>query len=152
ASHNPAIVLVHDAARPFTSPTLVSRAIVAGARGAAIPGVAMTDTIKEVDAAGIVTKTLDRTVLRGIQTPQAFRFDALLAAHRKAAAAGRDDFTDDAALAEWAGMAVDVFDGEAGNIKLTTPEDFSQAEMRQLMALGDIRTGNGYDVHAFTDG
>ena len=151
-ARRPAIVLVHDAARPFTSPVLVSRAIAAGARGAAIPGVAMTDTIKEVDAAGIVTQTLDRTRLRGIQTPQAFGFDALLAAHRKAQAAGRDDFTDDAALAEWAGMAVDVFEGEAGNVKLTTPEDFSQAEMRQLMALGDIRTGNGYDVHAFIDG
>ena len=152
AARRPAIVLVHDAARPFTSPALVSRAIAAGARGAAIPGVAMTDTIKEVDAAGIVTQTLDRTRLRGIQTPQAFGFDALLAAHRKAQAAGREDFTDDAALAEWAGMAVDVFEGEAGNVKLTTPEDFSQAEMRQLMALGDIRTGNGYDVHAFIEG
>jgi 2-C-methyl-D-erythritol 4-phosphate cytidylyltransferase/2-C-methyl-D-erythritol 2,4-cyclodiphosphate synthase len=152
ATHRPKIVLVHDAARPFTSPALVSRAITAGARGAAIPGVAMTDTIKEVDAAGIVTRTLDRTRLRGIQTPQAFGFDALLAAHRKALAAGREDFTDDAALAEWAGMAVDVFEGEAGNIKLTTPEDFSQAEMRELMALGDIRTGSGYDVHAFADG
>jgi 2-C-methyl-D-erythritol 4-phosphate cytidylyltransferase/2-C-methyl-D-erythritol 2,4-cyclodiphosphate synthase len=152
AACKPAIVLVHDAARPFTSPALVSRAIVAAARGAAIPGVAITDTIKEVDASGIVTRTLDRTRLRGIQTPQAFGFDALLAAHRKAQATGREDFTDDAALAEWAGMAVDVFEGEAGNIKLTTPEDFSQAEMRQLMALGDIRTGNGYDVHAFADG
>ena len=152
AARRPAIVLVHDAARPFTSPALVSRAIAAGARGAAIPGVAMTDTIKEVDASGIVTRTLDRTRLRGIQTPQAFGFDALLAAHRKAQAAGRDDFTDDAALAEWAGMAVDVFEGEAGNVKLTTPEDFSQAEARQLAALGDIRTGNGYDVHAFADG
>ena len=87
--------------------------------------------------------------LRGIQTPQAFAFDALLAAHRKALAAGREDFTDDAALAEWAGMTVDVFEGEAGNIKLTTPEDFAQAEARELAALGDIRTGNGYDVHAF---
>jgi 2-C-methyl-D-erythritol 4-phosphate cytidylyltransferase/2-C-methyl-D-erythritol 2,4-cyclodiphosphate synthase len=152
AEHRPTIVLVHDAARPFTSPALVSRAIAAGARGAAIPGVAMTDTIKEVDGAGVVTRTLDRARLRGIQTPQAFGFDALLAAHRKALAAGREDFTDDAALAEWAGMAVDVFEGEAGNVKLTTTEDFAQAEARQLAALGDIRTGNGYDVHAFADG
>jgi 2-C-methyl-D-erythritol 4-phosphate cytidylyltransferase / 2-C-methyl-D-erythritol 2,4-cyclodiphosphate synthase len=152
AAHRPAIVLVHDAARPFTSAALVSRAIAAAGRGAAIPGVAMTDTIKEVDAAGLVVHTLDRARLRGIQTPQAFGFDALLAAHRKAAAAGRDDFTDDAALAEWAGMSVGVFEGEAGNVKLTTPDDFSQAEARELAALGDIRTGNGYDVHAFADG
>src|SRR6185437_17091837 len=92
AERRPAIVLVHDAARPFTSPALVSRAIAAAGQGAdhgaAIPGVAMTDTIKEVDANGEVVRTLDRARLRGIQTPQAFAFDALLAAHRKAAAAG----------------------------------------------------------------
>ena len=152
ASRHPAIVLVHDAARPFASAALVSRAIAAAGRGAAIPGIAITDTIKEVDAAARVVRTLERAALRGIQTPQAFGFDALLAAHRKAVAAGRDDFTDDAALAEWAGMTVGVFEGEAGNVKLTTPEDFSQAEARQLAALGDIRTGNGYDVHAFADG
>src|SRR5262249_45360656 len=146
------IVLVHDAARPFVSAALVSRAIVAAADGAAIPGVAMTDTIKEVDAAGHVVRTLDRAALRGVQTPQAFSFDALLAAHRKAHAAGREDFTDDAALAEWAGMTVGVFAGEAGNVKLTTAEDFAAAEARELAALGDVRTGNGYDVHAFIDG
>jgi 2-C-methyl-D-erythritol 4-phosphate cytidylyltransferase/2-C-methyl-D-erythritol 2,4-cyclodiphosphate synthase len=156
AGHSPAIVLVHDAARPFSSAALVSRAIAAAADGAAIgaaiPGVAMTDTIKEVDAAGRVVRTLDRTVLRGIQTPQAFGFDALLAAHRRAHADGREDFTDDAALAEWAGMTVGVFAGEAGNVKLTTADDFAQAEARELAALGDVRTGNGYDVHAFADG
>jgi len=152
AAHHPAIVLVHDAARPFASSALVSRAIAAAARGAAIPSVPMTDTIKEVDAAGHVVRTLDRTALRGIQTPQAFSFDALLAAHRRAHAAGREDFTDDAALAEWAGMTVGVFDGEASNLKLTTADDFAQAEARELTALGDIRTGSGYDVHAFVDG
>ncbi|HLH91401.1 MAG TPA: bifunctional 2-C-methyl-D-erythritol 4-phosphate cytidylyltransferase/2-C-methyl-D-erythritol 2,4-cyclodiphosphate synthase [Xanthobacteraceae bacterium] len=152
ADHAPAIVLVHDAARPFTSPALVSRAIEAGSRGAAIPGVAMTDTIKEVDTDGAVVRTLDRARLRGVQTPQAFAFDALLAAHRKAAGAGRDDFTDDAALAEWAGMTVHVFAGEAGNTKLTTAEDFDRAVAREMAAAGDIRTGNGYDVHAFADG
>jgi len=152
AARRPAIVLVHDAARPFASADLVSRAIAAAAGGAAIPGVAVTDTVKEVDAAGRVMRTLDRAHLRGVQTPQAFAFDALLAAHRQALTAGRDDFTDDAALAEWAGMAVGVFPGETGNVKLTTAEDFSRAEARELSALGDIRTGNGYDVHAFADG
>ncbi len=145
-------MLVHDAARPFASPALVSRAIAAAAAGAAIPGVAMTDTIKEVDADARVLRTLDRARLRGIQTPQAFTFDALLAAHRKAAAASRDDFTDDAALAEWAGMTVSVFEGDADNVKLTNPEDFSRIEARELAALGDVRTGNGYDVHAFAEG
>lgn len=152
AEHRPAIVLVHDAARPFTSAALVSRAIIAGARGGAIPGVAVTDTVKEVDAAGRVLRTLDRVHLRGVQTPQAFPFDDLLAAHRKAAAAGREDFTDDAALAEWAGMQVGVFEGEPGNVKLTTDDDFARADMRELSRLGDVRTGNGYDVHAFAEG
>ena len=87
-----------------------------------------------------------------MQTPQAFVYTALLSAHRKAHAAGRDDFTDDAALAEWAGLPVHVFAGEAGNTKLTTGEDFARAEMESQANLGDIRTGIGYDVHAFTDG
>ena len=87
-----------------------------------------------------------------MQTPQAFASTLILDAHRRAAAAGRDDFTDDAALAEWAGMAVTVFDGEAGNIKLTTKDDFARAEAAEIAALADIRTGNGYDVHAFADG
>jgi len=152
AEHRPAIVLVHDAARPFTSAALVSRAIAAGACGGAIPGVAVTDTVKEVDAGGRVLRTLDRAHLRGVQTPQAFPFDDLLAAHRKAAAAGREDFTDDAALAEWAGMPVGVFEGEPGNVKLTTDEDFARAEMRELSRLGDVRTGSGYDVHACVEG
>ena len=112
---------------------LITRAIVAaGASGAAVPVVAVADTVKTVDAAGSVTGTLDRTHLRMVQTPQAFAFAALLDAHRRAAAAGRDDFTDDAALAEWAGLKVTTFEGEAGNVKLTTDEDFSRAEKPSL--------------------
>jgi 2-C-methyl-D-erythritol 4-phosphate cytidylyltransferase/2-C-methyl-D-erythritol 2,4-cyclodiphosphate synthase len=152
AANAPEIVLVHDAARPFASAALISRAIAAGRAGAAIPGLPISDTVKAVDATGRVVETLDRARLRTVQTPQAFAYSALLAAHRKARAAGRDDFTDDAALAEWAGMAVGVFVGEAGNTKLTTAEDFSRAERESLAALGDVRTGLGYDVHAFTAG
>lgn len=153
AIHRPSFVLVHDAARPFASAKLVSRAIAAVAPdAAAIPGLAVTDTVKSIHGDGSVAETLDRARLRTIQTPQAFGFEALLAAHRKAGAAGRDEFTDDAALAEWAGMAVSVFEGETGNIKLTTAEDFARAEAMTFAALGDIRTGTGYDVHAFGDG
>jgi 2-C-methyl-D-erythritol 4-phosphate cytidylyltransferase / 2-C-methyl-D-erythritol 2,4-cyclodiphosphate synthase len=153
AVYRPSIVLVHDAARPFASAKLVSRAIAAaGANGAAIPGLAVTDTVKAIHSDGRVAETLDRVRLRTIQTPQAFGFEGLLAAHRKADVAGRDDFTDDAALAEWAGIAVSVFEGEAGNIKLTTAEDFARAEATAFAALGDVRTGTGYDVHAFGDG
>lgn len=149
--HAPTIVLVHDAARPLVSAGLIARAIVGARRhDAAIPALPVSDTVKTVDAEGRVTATLDRATLRSVQTPQAFRFDMLLAAHRKAAAAGRSDFTDDAALAEWAGLKVHVFDGEAGNIKMTTTDDFARAEA--MAALGDVRTGNGFDVHAFGDG
>jgi 2-C-methyl-D-erythritol 4-phosphate cytidylyltransferase / 2-C-methyl-D-erythritol 2,4-cyclodiphosphate synthase len=143
---------VHDAARPFASPALISRAIAAAADGAAIPGLGLTDTVKEVDARGRVVDTLDRNRLRAVQTPQAFLYDRLLAAHRRALVAGCEDFTDDAALAEWAGMAVTVFDGEAGNMKLTSEADFARIAAADWAALGDVRTGTGYDVHSFVDG
>ena len=90
----------------------------------------VTDTVKTVDAQDMVTATLDRAHLRTVQTPQAFAYGALLDAHRRAASAGRDDFSDDAALAEWAGLRVAVFAGEKGNVKMTTAEDFSRAEAR----------------------
>ena len=153
AARKPDIVLIHDAARPFASPDLVTRAIAAATEsGAAIPALPVTDTVKSVDASGHVDKTLDRSVLRLIQTPQGFGFSALLEAHRNAAGAGRDDFTDDAALAEWAGMKVSVFAGEPGNIKITSAEDFARAQAAQFAALGDVRTGTGIDVHAFGQG
>jgi 2-C-methyl-D-erythritol 4-phosphate cytidylyltransferase/2-C-methyl-D-erythritol 2,4-cyclodiphosphate synthase len=149
----PGIVLVHDAARPFVSEGMIARAIAAMEKtGAAIPGLAVTDTIKAVGANGLVGETLDRSRLRAIQTPQAFAFAPLLEAHRRAAREGRSDFTDDAALAEWAGMQVAVFEGEPANIKITHPEDFMRAEAMQAAQLGDIRTGSGIDVHAFVPG
>jgi 2-C-methyl-D-erythritol 4-phosphate cytidylyltransferase/2-C-methyl-D-erythritol 2,4-cyclodiphosphate synthase len=87
-----------------------------------------------------------------VQTPQAFTFNLILEAHRRAAAARHDSFTDDAALAEWAGQRVSVFEGEAANLKVTTADDFARAEMTRLAALSDVRTGNGFDVHAFAEG
>jgi len=152
-ARKPDIVLVHDAARPFASADLIARAIRAAEKtGAAIPGLPVTDTIKRVDGSGIVETTLDRSSLRLVQTPQAFAFPALIAAHRRAAEQGRDDFTDDAALAEWAGIKVSVFPGESGNTKFTTAEDFVRAEAVQAATLGDIRIGSGLDVHAFVPG
>ena len=151
--HDPEIVLVHDAARPFASPTLIARAIDAvQATGAAIPGLPVADTVKTVDSRGHVVETLERGRLRLVQTPQAFAFRPLLAAHRRAAAEGRHDFTDDAALAEWAGMRVTVFDGEPGNIKMTNPDDFARTEALQAAQLTDVRVGTGFDVHAFGPG
>jgi 2-C-methyl-D-erythritol 4-phosphate cytidylyltransferase/2-C-methyl-D-erythritol 2,4-cyclodiphosphate synthase len=152
-AHGPDLVLVHDAARPFASPALVTRAIAAArASRAAVPVIGVADTVKTVDATGCVTDTIDRARVRLVQTPQAFGFAALIEAHRRAKAAGRDDFSDDAALAEWAGLKVSTFEGEAGNVKLTTGEDFTRAETASLATLGDVRTGFGFDVHQFGDG
>jgi 2-C-methyl-D-erythritol 4-phosphate cytidylyltransferase/2-C-methyl-D-erythritol 2,4-cyclodiphosphate synthase len=153
SSRGPNLVLVHDAARPFASPALISRAIAAaGAWGAAIPAIPIADTVKTVDSSGVVTGTIDRAQLRLVQTPQAFAFATLLAAHHRAHAAGREDFSDDAALAEWAGIKVSTFEGEVRNMKLTTMDDFVRLEAAELAALTDVRTGFGYDVHAFGPG
>jgi 2-C-methyl-D-erythritol 4-phosphate cytidylyltransferase/2-C-methyl-D-erythritol 2,4-cyclodiphosphate synthase len=153
AAHKPDIVLIHDAARPFASPALISEAIATATQNdAAVPVLPVADTIKTVNAQGLVTGTLDRSLLRAVQTPQSFRFAAIADAHRRALDARRNDFTDDAALAEWAGMTVAIFAGETDNIKLTTPEDFLSTEPTRMSELGDVRTGFGTDVHQFTDG
>ncbi len=153
ASSKPDIVLIHDAARPFVTEAVISRAIdAAGRTGAAIPAVAVTDTIKLIGASGDVEATPERARLRIAQTPQAFRYEVILEAHRRAVREARHDFTDDAALAEWAGLTVATFEGDPANMKLTTPEDFVREEARLAASLGDIRTGTGYDVHAFGEG
>ena len=149
----PDIVLIHDAARPFASAALIARAVEAATTtGAAVPVIPVADTIKQVGDAGHVEATPERSRLRIAQTPQAFRFDSILQAHRRAVHEKRDDFTDDAALAEWAGLTVATFEGDPVNMKLTTPEDFVREEARLGATLGDIRMGTGYDVHAFGDG
>jgi 2-C-methyl-D-erythritol 4-phosphate cytidylyltransferase/2-C-methyl-D-erythritol 2,4-cyclodiphosphate synthase len=148
-----AIVLVHDAARPFLTSELVTRAVeTARSHGAAVPGLPLTDTVKQVAPSGRIHGSPDRVSLRTVQTPQAFRFDVLLAAHRQAADAGEYDLTDDAAVVERAGHAVYVFEGERENIKLTTADDFTRAEARLLGDLADVRCGQGFDVHAFGSG
>jgi len=145
-------VLVHDAARPFVSPALIDRAIAAsGEHVAAIPALAVTDTVKRVDAAGQIAETLPREQLVSVQTPQAFAFKPLLAAHRGAHAASASGFTDDSAIMEWAGHRVATFAGDPMNLKLTYPGDFELAEQR-LARPFVTRIGTGYDVHAFADG
>ena len=149
----PDLVLIHDAARPFLTGGLITRAIAAGEEhGAAVPAIAIADTVKKIDEQAMVIETLERSRLRMVQTPQAFAFGLIVDAHRRAAAAGLEDFSDDAALAEWAGHRVNVFAGETANVKLTTEDDFVRAEALRTAALADVRTGNGFDVHAFADG
>jgi 2-C-methyl-D-erythritol 4-phosphate cytidylyltransferase/2-C-methyl-D-erythritol 2,4-cyclodiphosphate synthase len=149
----PGLVLIHDAARPYASLALIDRAINAGRdHGAAVPARPIADTVKRIDGVGVITETLDRNSLRTVQTPQAFSFALIRDAHRRAAAARLADFSDDAALAEWAGHRVSVFEGDPANMKMTTNDDFLRAEALRSAALGDVRTGSGFDVHVFADG
>jgi 2-C-methyl-D-erythritol 4-phosphate cytidylyltransferase/2-C-methyl-D-erythritol 2,4-cyclodiphosphate synthase len=153
AAAGPEIVLIHDAVRPFPSPALIARAIDAAERyGATAPGTAMSDTVKQVDVDGRVLATPPRSALRAVQTPQAFRFPLILEAHRRAAAAGVGDLTDDVAVAEWAGAPAYVFEGDPANIKVTTMQDLRAVEGRLAASLGETRVGQGFDVHAFAPG
>ncbi len=148
------IVLIHDAARPFVSQNMIMQAIAAAIQhGAAVPVLAVTDTVKQVNEAGHVTGTLDRSSLRAVQTPQAFRFGLIRAAHLAAAKAGHHDASDDGGLVERAGLMLATFTGDHANIKLTTIEDFVMAETRMATApMMLTRVATGYDVHAFGEG
>ncbi len=149
----PATVLIHDGARPFPSVALIARAVACAREfGAAVPGFAVTDTIKEIATDGWVVGTPDRSRLRAVQTPQAFDFDLILAAHRLADRDERHDLTDDAAVAEYAGHRVHIFEGEPDNMKITTAADVAKAEARLQAGLLDVRIGQGYDVHSFESG
>lgn len=117
------VVLVHDAVRPFLTEQMVEGVVKAArAKGAAIIALPMKDTVKQVGADHTIERTIDRHSLWLAQTPQAFRRDWLLAAHRKAHAEGIRA-TDDAYLLEWAGHPVSVVEGSGENIKVTRPED-----------------------------
>lgn len=151
----PAKVLIHDAARPFASSILIDRVVKAlQAAAAVVPSLPVGSTLKRVEA-GRVIETISRDHLEAAETPQGFAYLAIRAAHEKAADAGLD-FTDDAAVAEWAGMMVGTVAGEAANIKLTTAEDIAAADRRLVaedaLRLGEVRVGVGYDVHALGTG
>lgn len=149
----PDLVLIHDAARPIVPAGLIDRVIAgAQAHGAALPALAIPDTIKrgrrDADDALAVEETVPRDGLFGAQTPQGFRFTDILAAHRLGREAGA---TDDAALFEAMGKRVVLVDGAWETAKLTTDEDFQRAE-RLLAGLQEPRVGTGFDVHRFEDG
>ena len=149
ASYRPDLVLIHDGARPFPDPQLVDRVIDGLDRApAAIPCLPLRDTIKRAQD-GEIRETIDRSTLWRAQTPQGFHFDAILAAHRSAI--GRD-LPDDAAVAEAAGLVPLVVEGSEENLKVTTPEDLAAAERLIAYRQGDIRVGQGFDVHPFAPG
>lgn len=153
---NPRNVLIHDAARPFTDSRLVERVIGSLCEhDGAVPAIAVTDTLKR-GSDGLIESGVDRTNLWGVQTPQGFTFKKLLEAHRAAQSVGKSDFTDDSSIAEWHGMNVALVEGSPANVKLTTDEDFVLAENYMSKSgsvqSGECRVGQGFDVHAFTDG
>jgi 2-C-methyl-D-erythritol 4-phosphate cytidylyltransferase len=122
------IVLVHDAARALAPASLVRRVVAAieGGADAVVPVVPVADTVKQVDESGVVVATVDREMLRAVQTPQGFRRDVLVAAHE---AAGADaDATDDAGLVERLGVTVSTVRGSADALKVTTAADLLFAE------------------------
>lgn len=156
ARHQPSKVLIHDAARPFVSPDLIDSVISWLDRfPAAIPGMPVAETLKFAPG-GVVSRTVDRAAIWTAQTPQGFLFDGILAAYRKAEAEQTQGLTDDASVAEHAGIAISMIPGELGNRKLTTADDITIADRdmtgRQLDARPDVRVGQGIDVHPFDEG
>lgn len=154
-AHVPAdadVVCVHDAARPFAGSDVFARVVQAVLDGAdaAIPGIPVTDTIKQIDTDRAVAHTPPRAELIAVQTPQAFRADVLRTAH----ASGRDA-TDDAALVEAAGGRVVVVEGDAAARKITDPDDLRWARERlaghREGTMTNVRVGQGFDIHRFSD-
>lgn len=151
---NPDKVLIHDAARPFVDGPTITRVIEAlGRAPGAIAALPVFDTIKRAGAGQTpaIVATVPRDHLWRAQTPQGFDFAAILNAHR--AAAGKT-LTDDAAVAEAAGMTTVLVNGAPDNMKITQAEDFGMAEilLTRKAAMNEFRTGQGFDVHAFEPG
>jgi 2-C-methyl-D-erythritol 4-phosphate cytidylyltransferase/2-C-methyl-D-erythritol 2,4-cyclodiphosphate synthase len=156
AEHNPSKILIHDAARPFISTALINKLIAELENAdAVVPGIAVADTIKFAPR-GVIQNTVDRSAMWFVQTPQAFDYVKVRDAHRRALTEGQTGLTDDAAVAEFAGLKVSVIPGEAQNRKLTTSEDIALAnqELNRTMYNDkpDIRTGQGIDFHVFEQG
>ncbi len=151
AGTSPGIVLIHDGARPFVSAAAIDRVLdgldgVAGVAGA-ISAVPVTDSLKR-GAEGRIVGSQDRRGLWRAQTPQGFRFTEILAAHRAAAGAGAE-LTDDAAVAERAGLPLALVAGEVENFKVTTASDLARAARWLAGGQDEIRVGHGFDVHRF---
>jgi len=142
-------VLIHDAVRPFVTGDIIARVLEALAQApGAIAAMPVADTLKQAGAERRIAATLDRSQVWRAQTPQGFRFPEILAAHDAAQAAGIA-MTDDAAIAEWAGLPVTLVMGAERNRKLTTAEDLAMADDAHIP---EMRVGQGFDVHRFAPG
>ena len=148
----PDAVLIHDAARPFISAACISGTIAAlELFDGAIAAAPVTDTLKRGEG-GAIAGTVSREGLWRAQTPQTFQYKKILEAHRAAVEAGRTDFTDDAVIAEWAGLTVGLVENAAENMKITTAGDLAMADLIAGGGTADVRCGTGFDVHAFGEG
>ena len=146
----PTHVLIHDAARPFVSHQLIDRVInKLSTCDACIPALPLTETVKKVKD-DLVLETLNRDLLVSIQTPQGFEFKSILNAHLSNIG---QDFTDDASIAESSGIDVVTIEGNHENIKITTDRDVRDIQKSSMIEkAGEVRVGNGYDVHRFQTG
>jgi 2-C-methyl-D-erythritol 4-phosphate cytidylyltransferase / 2-C-methyl-D-erythritol 2,4-cyclodiphosphate synthase len=146
-------VLVHDAARPFVDHRTITDVLNAIDSGVcALPATPQSDTLKRVDGNGFVVETIPRQNLYCAQTPQGFRFAEIFAAHEMLRKSGRNDCSDDAQVAELAGLRVRVVPSSAANVKLTTAEELKSAIASAGPGAADLRSGNGYDVHVLVPG
>ncbi len=151
----PEYVMIHDAVRPFISPLLLDRIAEALTPGSGvIPALAVSETVKRRDQQGFVTETVARAGLFAAQTPQAFPFQLILEAHEMVRGQSQQEFTDDASIAEFAGLKVRIVEGTPENIKLTWKHDIDMADKKlsEASSFPDVRVGNGYDVHALEPG
>lgn len=146
---NPAKVLIHDGARPLVKSAIIGRTVAAlDAVVGAIAAIPVRDTLKR-ESEGMIGETVDRYGLWRAQTPQGFRFAEILSAHRAARGLA---LTDDAAVAEHAGMPVALVEDTEDNLKITTADDLVRAERILSGGGGEIRVGTGFDVHRFGPG
>ncbi len=149
AQDEPDLVLIHDAARPFITPKHIEEIIMAATdHGAVVPVLPVVDTVKLLSE-NKIKETIDRNSLVLAQTPQAFRYKLIYMAHKRMEA---QEMTDDSAIAESCGVQVLTIPGEESNFKITTHEDLQKAENMIKNNLTDMRSGLGYDVHAFEEG
>jgi 2-C-methyl-D-erythritol 4-phosphate cytidylyltransferase/2-C-methyl-D-erythritol 2,4-cyclodiphosphate synthase len=154
--HGPTKILIHDAARPFISADLISEVIASlNHSDAIIPGLRVAETLK-LAPSGTISKTIDRSNIWSAQTPQGFSFAKILEAHRKAVREQTSGLTDDASVAEAAGITVQMILGQNENVKLTTAKDIELANDKLLRDQSQVqfetRMGQGIDFHIFSAG
>ncbi len=158
SKYNPQKVLIHDAARPFIDHATIDKTLnTLETHKAALVAIPLSDTLKKANDRNTVKLTIPRSGLWRAQTPQAFQFADIYSAHKLVIEKAKDiDFTDDASIAEWANIDVQLIQGSETNRKITLPEDLDWArnilELKRMQYQKSIRMGSGFDVHAFEEG